>query len=61
MIQIIDSKKKENLMKKFIKNLTDSLQKKCDEMMKINRLVNENIRMFIRSAEIKNNLQKNAE
>ena len=61
MIQIIDSKKKEKLMKKFIKNLTDSLQEKCDEMMRINRLVSENIRVFIKSAEIKNNLQKDAE
>ena len=61
MIQIIDSKKKEKLMMKFIKNLTDSLQEKCDEIMRINRLVSENIRVFIRFAKIKNDLQKDAE
>ena len=48
-------------MKKFIKDLTDSLRETCEKMIEINRLVSEDIRVFIRSAEIKNDLQKDAE
>ena len=61
MIQIIDFKKKKKSMKKFIKNLINSLRETCEKMIKINRLVSEDIRVFIKSAEIKNNLQKDAE
>ena len=61
MIEITDSKKKKKSMKKIIKDLTDSLRKTCEKIIEINRLVSEDIRMFIRSAEIKNDFQKNAE
>ena len=58
MIQIIDSKKKKKLMKKSIKNFTVSLRETCEEIIEINRLVSEDIRVFIRFAEIKNDLYR---
>ena len=48
-------------MKKSIKNLTDDLREKYENVIEINRLISDDIRVFIRSAKIENNLQKDAE
>ena len=61
MIKVIDDNDKKKLERTIIKNLAKTLRVKCDVVTSINRLQSDNIRVFTRSQEIKEILQKNIE
>ena len=59
MIHIVDNQNKENVEKIIIKMLANSLRERCANVIDINRLISDDIKMFARSQKIKENLQKN--
>ena len=59
IIQITDIRVKNELQKKSTKEIMNRLREKRDEIMRINRLTSGDIRAFTRSAEAKEDLQKN--
>ena len=61
MIKIIDDKNKKKMKRKIIKDLAEALRVKCDAVTGINRLASNDIRVFTRSQEVKEALQKNIE
>ena len=61
VIKITDDKNKEEMERKIIKDLAEALRVKCDAVTGINRLASEDIRVFTRSQEVKEALQKNIE